>query len=510
MGTPYTRNRSPSKRSASTKLTANTRKRTFDSLDDSLDESPWDLNEDGRPKTRRVNPLRLAIRLGPDLVAEMEALIVPGAKMPTFSVRKDFQERYCVDRRHIYDYFHSRGTQIRYIPPYANFLKIHRLARCEGRQAYQFNQGACNESGSSSAIGIESSMLVFLSNLVFLTFSQPPSATVKCETDAALPRPLLAKVTPSAGARGRTAQRTQKRARLPRPSATISSKRIKRSPSINLPDALEMLPGGVPSESALEASSSGTHAEDELTYPKFTVTTELSDDLPEKGNTISDFLQSSSDTFGSEYFSSPTETSTFPDLETAACGANLDMLMTIEEHRLLTQDERTELYNLIDNSMPQAHGIEESSGTYNFYMNERSHSCFDPLFPINRQVSPAKLGVQGHEILKSPYDSESSMDYVDVRKWLSEEIDLSDIGLGTHGRYSFRNEFDPSLGVSDILSSLDGTCDTISGSAARLHMHVQNQYPLQTSIDIHAINEVCSLLYLDHPPFQIDFKLETQ
>ena len=88
------------------------RKRSCDVLDDSLDDCAWDLNDDGRPKTRRVNPQRLAIRLGPDLVAEMEALIVPGAKMPTFAVRKDFQERYSVDRRHIYDYFHSRGTLI--------------------------------------------------------------------------------------------------------------------------------------------------------------------------------------------------------------------------------------------------------------------------------------------------------------------------------------------------------------------------------------------------------------
>ena len=61
-------------------------------------------------KTRRVNPERLALRLDPDLVAEMDALIIPGAKMPTFAVRKDFQERYQVDRRHIYDYFHSRGS----------------------------------------------------------------------------------------------------------------------------------------------------------------------------------------------------------------------------------------------------------------------------------------------------------------------------------------------------------------------------------------------------------------
>ena len=77
-------------------------------MDDIFDE-PFDLGDDGRPKTRRVNPQRLAVRLGPELVAEMEALIVPGAKMPPFAVRKDFQERYCVDRRHIYDYFQSRG-----------------------------------------------------------------------------------------------------------------------------------------------------------------------------------------------------------------------------------------------------------------------------------------------------------------------------------------------------------------------------------------------------------------
>lgn len=77
-----------------------------------------ELSDDGRPKTRRVNPQKLAIRLGPELVAEMEALIIPGAKMPNFTVRKDFQERYNVDRRHIYDYFHSRGKiyalQMRY------------------------------------------------------------------------------------------------------------------------------------------------------------------------------------------------------------------------------------------------------------------------------------------------------------------------------------------------------------------------------------------------------------
>lgn len=89
---------------------SSTRKRTRKSDATTCEETliSCDYPEDNH-KTRRVNPQRLAARLAPELVAEMEAYIVPGAKMPNFTVRKDFQERYCVDRRHIYDYFHSRG-----------------------------------------------------------------------------------------------------------------------------------------------------------------------------------------------------------------------------------------------------------------------------------------------------------------------------------------------------------------------------------------------------------------
>lgn len=317
-------------------------------------------------------------------------------------------------------------------------------------------------------------------------------------------RPFLARVTPSAGARGRVGknQGLVSRPRLP----VISSKRIKKtpSPSVNVP--IKTLPGEISSESGIDASSSGTDTDDrEYTCPNFTIATELSDGLPGKSNTISDFLQSSSDTFGSEFFSSPIETSTFPDLETSACGANLDMLMTVEEHRLLTQEERTELYNLIDNSMPQAYGIEESSGTYNFYMNERSHSYFDPLLPTNRPVRPAKLGFRGNKMSKSS-TYEPSMDYLDVQKWLSEEFDPSDVGLeslDTHGRHAFRNEFDASFGFSDILSSLNDTYG-IDESTAHLHTRVQNQYSLETSIDIDPVNnEVCTILCLDHLLFQI-------
>lgn len=62
---------------------------------------------------RRVNPESLALRLGPELVRDLEALILPGnIEMPSFAVRRELQERYNVDRRHIYDYFHSRGLRV--------------------------------------------------------------------------------------------------------------------------------------------------------------------------------------------------------------------------------------------------------------------------------------------------------------------------------------------------------------------------------------------------------------
>ncbi|KIL01000.1 hypothetical protein PAXRUDRAFT_184301 [Paxillus rubicundulus Ve08.2h10] len=62
---------------------------------------------------RRVNPESLALRLGPELVHDLDALIVSGnMEMPSFAVRKELQQRYNIDRRHIYDYFHSRGLRV--------------------------------------------------------------------------------------------------------------------------------------------------------------------------------------------------------------------------------------------------------------------------------------------------------------------------------------------------------------------------------------------------------------
>ncbi|KAH8997448.1 hypothetical protein EDB92DRAFT_1429142 [Lactarius akahatsu] len=78
----------------------------------SSDPPPPPRLELGPPQRRRVNPESLAARLGPELVAEMEKHIIPGSiEMPPFSVRRDIQVKFGIDRRHIYDFFHSRGLR---------------------------------------------------------------------------------------------------------------------------------------------------------------------------------------------------------------------------------------------------------------------------------------------------------------------------------------------------------------------------------------------------------------
>ncbi|KAJ7361307.1 hypothetical protein DFH08DRAFT_843725 [Mycena albidolilacea] len=91
---------------------------------------------DGKPKVpRRIDPDRLAIRLGPELTSEMDAYIVPGAKMPSFEIRQGFVTKYNVDRRHIYDYFHSRGVY----PLLIGQLML-KAARSASRQRRQTSQ----------------------------------------------------------------------------------------------------------------------------------------------------------------------------------------------------------------------------------------------------------------------------------------------------------------------------------------------------------------------------------
>ena len=62
---------------------------------------------------KRVNIDSLASRLGPEVVGELEALVIPGSKeMPSFTARQAIQKRYNVNRRHIYDWYHTKGLRV--------------------------------------------------------------------------------------------------------------------------------------------------------------------------------------------------------------------------------------------------------------------------------------------------------------------------------------------------------------------------------------------------------------
>ena len=71
----------------------------------------------GRPAStgtrKRVNIESLASRLGPEVVGELEALVIPGSKeMPSFTARQAIQKRYNINRRHIYDWYHTKGLRV--------------------------------------------------------------------------------------------------------------------------------------------------------------------------------------------------------------------------------------------------------------------------------------------------------------------------------------------------------------------------------------------------------------
>ncbi|KAF8628217.1 hypothetical protein AX15_004005 [Amanita polypyramis BW_CC] len=202
-----------------------------------------DIADELRPKTRRVNPERLATRLDPRLVAEMDALIVPGAKMPNFTIRKDFQERYCVDRRHIYDYFHSRGLRVAKEDKHNNLLRG-RLLKARSQAAM-----ASGEDDKSHAV-----------NQV-------------------------------------THKRQGKRTR-PRDGTQIENMKFKRRRTIN------SLPGPTKVQSNSETSSlspmSGGSS-NESPEPEFTMADEISDSTPIRAYTDADTMNSTFDHLYSSY-----------------------------------------------------------------------------------------------------------------------------------------------------------------------------------------------------------------
>ncbi|KAF9486359.1 hypothetical protein BDN70DRAFT_987936 [Pholiota conissans] len=406
--------------------TAKTRKRPRETFEDSFDDGQWDLTDDGRPKTRRVNPQRLAIRLGPDLVAEMEALIIPGAKMPTFTVRKDFQERYNVDRRHIYDYFHSRGLRVAKEDKHTNLIRG-RAMKAQAQAQAQLQ-----------------------------AISQPPDPVVKQECapcDVPIVRPFLVQIQQSpVKPRGRIVKRTSKVTdKKPRTAGTkrrATTARASETLNIFRDSELPVTPLSGDGSESFAATSSGTDTdwESASACPQFAMPdgSEYSNgSIKKETRGIPDFLPSPDD-FVVGYFESSSSGNAPPpflDLESSLLPCGLDdfgTLMTMNEHRLLTEEERNELYDLIDNNIPRVGGADDSTGTYTTFMSGESRSYFD--LPVTSHTDNGSKRAGNHSAVVA--DSPIALDIPDLRKWLSDDLDLCHSGMNLHALNPIRNSFE--------------------------------------------------------------------
>ncbi|KAK0233826.1 hypothetical protein IW262DRAFT_1488096 [Armillaria fumosa] len=362
---------------------------------------------DDNTKPRRVNPLHLAARLGPDLVREMEVHIKPGAYMPSFSIRKDLQERYNVDRRHLYDYFHSRGLRV------AKEERFNNLTRSRMQKAQLAASGAEAENSASTRPAKTNRKRSFkakrtvLAPLTTNAHVSAPSATA--HTDPA--NPQNCSVSPG---------RPLKNSRLP--NSPVPSPRINAFPP-RFPDVTDVYTpppntsyNETPEPSSLQCEKSASSV---LSYPSET----LDPSLPRREktfpsaalsypklselNTVVASLDSSLETSVScdtlddsgmfvppsdDYFSpfdpviemdminylAPFDYETF-----SPCDENHYLMPP--ESQLLEPEQQANIYELINQAAKLSLKAQESLGTYKAYMELRRRVYYDALVPVGER-----------------------------------------------------------------------------------------------------------------------------
>ncbi|PBK76602.1 hypothetical protein ARMSODRAFT_1078714 [Armillaria solidipes] len=360
---------------------------------------------DDNTKPRRVNPLHLAARLGPDLVREMEVHIKPGAYMPSFSIRKDLQERYNVDRRHLYDYFHSRGLRV------AKEERFNNLTRSRMQKAQLAASGAETENSASTRPAKTNRKRPVKAKRTVLA---------PLTTNAQVPAPSATVNNDSAGAQKCSVSpgRPLKKSRLP--NSPMLTPRINAFPpcSPDIADVYTPPPNtsysDTPEPSSLQCEKPASSSV--LSYPSETLDPSLPrreksfpsaassyPKLPElntavpsldsslKTSSVSCDALDDSGTFvppSDGYFSpfdpviemdtinylAPFDYETF-----SPCDEN-DYLMP-PESQLLEPEQQANIYELINRAAKLSLKAQESLGTYKAYMELRRRVYYDALVP---------------------------------------------------------------------------------------------------------------------------------
>jgi hypothetical protein len=104
--------------------------------------------------------------------------------------------------------------------------------------------------------------------------------------------------------------------------------------------------------------------------------------------------------------------------------------------------------------------MEESAGTYNTYMSQKTRSYFDRLLPVSRHARTLRAGT--YKPSTAACNSLAAMDFHELRKWLSDDADL----------YQPMNarEFNPASDELEANFGHSGVSDALVGTSNSTHL----------------------------------------
>ncbi|KAG6851342.1 hypothetical protein H0H93_005740 [Arthromyces matolae] len=379
------------------------RKRSHNFIDDGMD--------DDSQKTRRVNPQRLAARLGPEIVADMEALIYPGAKMPSFEVRRVIQEKYSVDRRHIYDYFHSRelhvlpGLRVAKEDRHTNLTRgrLSKLAKQTQSKTPTVGPGVVDPPVEKASPSLEKKRSIDESTCTEASVSKSRNANPLRGSISTMQIPIhndfeqLSSRSAKLAATERIVNQKKRRVRNPTSHISKATKEFKKNrmstPQLPITESsparlLSPVPVLVPSVESpsklLNDDRDGLFLSSPHSFPNIFLEIQDAVDNLDHGSS-----------FNTPHFSTPA---------------------ILEEHRVLTRIERNELYNFINDNIDASSGLTEQVGTYCRYMKDCTQLYFNRI--VSNPNHPTMI-CHGYDNTLCLNSKDMIHEEIDLGNWLS-------------------------------------------------------------------------------------------
>lgn len=309
------------------------------------------------------------------------------------------------------------------------------------------------------------------------------------------------KSTDEAVVLGRTARQTNK-IRERKPGVVRRSvKPVKKTlgPVLSMPDSLS----GVLSNSGGDHSISGTDTDWDSTSisPQFSLACDSSDESI-VASASSNFLPSPND-FLTGFFGTPDHLPhIFLGIEGSSVDEKLDSFISVDQEHLLTQGERSELYDLISGSISSSVSIDDGQPSDTLLSVDNSNNRGGRLY---HQASAGNT-YPACNTCPTAFETAHS-DSHDLKTWLSDDLDLQQSVMDTNFFSSLRDSLDGYAGFYDAsLVPIVGSCFGMTGDyhqAAALSP--QNRLPSsKVPISIPCVKQVRHLTLFFPEPMRFD------